>query len=682
MTLQNKILLGVLPPIVLSLLALGTLNYIKTAEEVRRSTYLYINTLLHTFIQNEVKQRQALLHKSGLDNIASFVSRYQKEVMHEARRILDKSSVELCIFGSHGKILFKSEGFTLNLPPDFIPQLFLQLQQQNNGIIDEKSDSQQGEKHQLIYTAYYYPPWEWGFLLYEPDTVLRQTFREMQWQTFGVIGTVTALLVSLIVFISRRFIQKPLAMLSQSAQQIGNLQAIGHIPVLSEDELGLLARHMEKMSAALQGYRNKQLLWQNELEREVALRTDELHESNRQLRAEAVTRMEAEKKLEEQRYYLQSIIDSMPSILIAIDRQERIIHWNHEAETFSGLLRSQAEYKELYDVLPFLSPHAGSIRQVLSSQQPHKLTKQHITPGKNEDFYADIMIYPLIAKSSQGAVLRLDNITERVRLEEIMVRTEKMLSVGGLAAGMAHEINNPLGGMLQALQNVQRRLSGELEQNHETAKHLNLDFDKLQAYLEQRDIPKFLTHIQQAGQRAAAIVSNMLQFSRKENTVKHTENLSGLIDSALELAAVDYDLKKQYDFRSIRIQCDYAPEPLFIPCVTGEIQQVLLNILRNAAQALHQSGKARNGAEIVIRTRRQKDWARIEIQDNGPGMEESVRRHIFEPFFTTKEPGIGTGLGLAVSYFIICEEHDGEFNVTSQPGKGSNFILRLPLKQQ
>ena len=145
--------------------------------------------------------------------------------------------------------------------------------------------------------------------------------------------------------------------------------------------------------------------------------------------------------------------------------------------------------------------------------QPADLSTEHdlkgvelrplITEKDGETRYADVMVYPLLANGMAGAVIRIDDITNRVRIEQMMVQTEKMMSVGGLAAGMAHEINNPLSGVLQSSQNIQRRISAELEANRETAESLGIDLQLVYRYLEERGILEFIESIRQAASRAS-----------------------------------------------------------------------------------------------------------------------------------------------------------------------------------
>ena len=117
-----------------------------------------------------------------------------------------------------------------------------------------------------------------------------------------------------------------------------------------------------------------------------------------------------------------------------------------------------------------------------------------------------------------------------------------------------------------------------------------------------------------------------------------------------------------------------------LECDKTEIQQVILNLIVNAAQAMGKHPEQGKMPKITLRTRLDGDYARLEVIDNGPGMEEETRRRLFEPFYTTKDVGVGTGLGLSVSYFIVYDQHQGSMQVESAPGEGARFIIRLPLR--
>ena len=450
-------------------------------------------------------------------------------------------------------------------------------------------------------------------------------------------------------------IAKPILILHQRIMRMNSSGASQCSPLGSNDELEELALAFDQ-------------------------RTTKLTATQKQLERDITARIKAQKDLEQLRLYLQNIIDSMPSILIAVNDEELVTLWNNQANEISGINAEQAYGKKLTQVMPMLLPQLEHIRQAIKEQQSQHICRQvHLVEGNNH--YSDITIYPLVTNAVVGAVIRIDDVTDQVRMEEMMMQTEKMMSVGGLAAGMAHEINNPLGGIMQGLQNIRRRLSPELDVNKKIADSLNLDLNNVNIYMEQRQILHFMNLMTEASQRAADIVANMLQFSRKPDITLMPENINTLIDKTLELAAIDYDIKKKYDFRKIEIIRDYAPSLPLVDCIASEIQQVLLNLLRNATQALqYQHNERTEPARISVATRGDNNSVYIEVKDNGPGIDEELRTRVFEPFFTTRPVGEGTGLGLSVSYFIIHEEHGGQISISSQSGVGTAFTIILPIK--
>ncbi|MEA2093267.1 MAG: PAS domain S-box protein, partial [Pseudomonadota bacterium] len=383
------------------------------------------------------------------------------------------------------------------------------------------------------------------------------------------------------------------------------------------------------------------------------------------------------REMQRMRTYLKNIVDSMPSILVGVDNEVNVTEWNQGAEQATGLAAAEAIGHGFAEVLPEFKSQLEKLREAIHRCEAVREDRL-ITENKGEVHYADVVVYPLVANGTQGAVIRIDNITHRVRLEEMMVQTEKMMSVGGLAAGMAHEINNPLSGVLQSCQNIQRRLSPELAANRQAAESLGLGMEDLRRYLQNRGILDFVDGIQEAASRASRIVADMLAFSRRSGAAFKPEQVDEMLERVVRLASSDYDLKKTYDFRQIEIVRDYDPQLEAVNCDRTEIEQVFLNVIKNAAQAM--AGSNPPLQRIILRTRREGQYARIEVEDNGPGMDEAIQRRIFEPFYTTKPVDEGTGLGLSVSYFIITEQHKGSIAVFSSPGKGACFVIRLLLK--
>ncbi|MEB2515983.1 ATP-binding protein [Pseudomonas sp. YuFO20] len=405
---------------------------------------------------------------------------------------------------------------------------------------------------------------------------------------------------------------------------------------------------------------------------------EETRHTNRKLELEVQVRSKIEKKLTGFQNYLNSIIDSMPSALIALDEQLYVTQWNQEASALSGTRLDEALNQPIFLAFEPLKPFLPQLKQTVEQHTVAKIERVTWVKDDEPRHYA-LTFYPLMGGAGRGVVIRIDDITQRLSLEEMMVQSEKMLSVGGLAAGMAHEINNPLGAILHNVQNIRRRLSPELPKNLEQAEQVGIELSTVNQYLQAREVPQLLDGIQQAGARAAKIVTHMLSFSRRSTRQMAPCDLPALIDQAVEIAGNDFDLAIGFDFKGQAIIRQFDPALGPVPGTANELEQVLLNLLKNAAQAIHLREDDREPGRIILRTRLNPPWAEIQVEDNGIGMSESVRKRTFEPFFTTKEIGQGTGLGLSVSYFIITNNHKGQMEVQSTLGQGTCFTLRLPL---
>ncbi|MGL1862756.1 MAG: ATP-binding protein [Pseudodesulfovibrio sp.] len=383
-------------------------------------------------------------------------------------------------------------------------------------------------------------------------------------------------------------------------------------------------------------------------------------------------------ELQHLRNMLNNVINSMPSMLIGVDPTGTVTQWNHEAERVTGTTSIDAVGQSLHLVIPHLASEMERVRTAIATKQ--KLTD--LKRGRKENGntqYEDLTVYPLIANGVEGAVIRIDNVTDRVNLEQMMVQSEKMMSVGGLAAGMAHEINNPLAAILGYTHNVKKRIFTDLKKNISVAEGCDTSLKNIREYMTKREIPHMLDGILESGNRAATIVSNMLNFSRKSEKQFSPNDMATILDKTLELVATDYDLKKHYDFRDIDIVREYDNDVPPVYCEGNEIQQVFLNLIKNGAEAIDDKEYNGDHPRITCRIRQEGGMVVIEVEDNGPGMDEDARLRVFEPFFTTKEVGKGTGLGLSVSYFIITDQHQGSMAVDSHPGQWTRFNVKLPI---
>jgi PAS domain S-box-containing protein len=373
--------------------------------------------------------------------------------------------------------------------------------------------------------------------------------------------------------------------------------------------------------------------------------------------------------------------------IVMIDPSGQVSFWNRAAEKMFGYPEDEILGKDLYTyVVPkgnhTISRHAFSeFRHSGKGQILGKTIEIECLHKNGTRFPAELSLSPLKLNDQWHAVVIVRDITERKKTQDYLIQNEKMLSVGGLAAGMAHEINNPLAGILANIQVMRMRLLSDLPGNVSAADDCNLDVKRMWAYMGKRGIVEMIEAIDQSCQRAAVIVRNMLAFSRKSDVVFSDHDLASLLDQTVDLAKNDYQLKKQHDFRQIQMVRDYLPHMPRVSCDAGQIQQVIFNILKNGAQAMWTEKDKPSIAQFSLTVDRQDDWGCITIMDNGPGMTDDIRKRIFEPFYTTKPTGSGTGLGLSIAYFIITKNHAGRLTVESSPNRGTAFTVKLPLKR-
>ncbi len=391
-------------------------------------------------------------------------------------------------------------------------------------------------------------------------------------------------------------------------------------------------------------------------------------------------RTAAQEEARKERALTDAIFDSVPGIIYLYDDMGRLIRWNRKHSELTGYTDEELSrmtladwYKDDPDELAKIMEAVKRIHEDGFSAAEGNL--------RNKDGSKRLYYFTAVPLEIEGkryfTGIGID-ITDHKRMQDVMVRTEKMLSVAGLAAGMAHEINNPLSAIMQSAQVLEMRLFKDTAPNERAALQCGCSLGNVRDYLVLREGDFLIEGIKQAAARAARIVANMLEFNRRE-TRRAPCNLAILSEKAVELCCNDFNLTKKYDFRTVSIQREYDPVLPPVSCTETQIEQVLLNLLRNAAQATCAGTCDGTPPKVLLRTRLEQDWAVLEVSDNGPGMDESLRARVFEPFFTTKDPGVGTGLGLSVSYFIVTERHKGSIQVESTPGKGSCFTVRLPL---
>jgi signal transduction histidine kinase len=261
-----------------------------------------------------------------------------------------------------------------------------------------------------------------------------------------------------------------------------------------------------------------------------------------------------------------------------------------------------------------------------------------------------------IAKLNETLEARVDERTRELReTQALLVQSEKMRSLGQLVAGVAHELNNPIGFVhanVQLMEDYVARLMRD-------------DIDEETRRRTREAIEKLLVRSREGTERVKRIVQDLRTFSRTDHADLQEVSLNEEIDRTLSL--MEPRLKG-----GVRIERDYGDLPR-VRCFAGQLNQVFMNLLMNACDALEGRGV------ITIRTRALEDGLRLEFEDDGPGIPSEVRERIFEPFFTTKPIGKGTGLGLSLSHGIV-ERHGGTMTVESEPGRGTRFAIELPLE--
>ncbi|SMF36748.1 PAS domain-containing sensor histidine kinase [Desulfovibrio gilichinskyi] len=377
------------------------------------------------------------------------------------------------------------------------------------------------------------------------------------------------------------------------------------------------------------------------------------------------------------RNYLSNIIDSMPSILLGVNGDGQVTLWNRAAEQATGISPKSASGRNLFEIFPRMETEIDRIFESIRSKEISR-NQRKIRYSESGVYYEDVTIFPLISDGAEGAVVRVDDVTELIKMEQAMIQNEKMMSVGALASGMAHEVNNPLAAISGHAQNISNRVFGDLKKNEDVAVECDVSLSKVREYLEKRGIPRMLDGIYSSCSHAAKVVSDMIMFSRKAESNQGRHSLVKLLDDTLGLAAIDYDLSHHYDFRKIEIVREYDSSVPDVYCEGSEIQQVFLNILKNGAQSM--MGKEYHGAHprFTLRVHAEEEMAVVEIEDNGQGMDEGVLKRIFEPFYSTKKVERRSGLGLSVSYFVITDQHNGSMEAYSVLGSWARFIIKLP----
>jgi PAS domain S-box-containing protein len=355
------------------------------------------------------------------------------------------------------------------------------------------------------------------------------------------------------------------------------------------------------------------------------------------------------------REFNDNILESLDDGLVVFDSSERIVRWNSALEHFYGVDRAEAVDSTLNEVFdaPFVEALRAACREhpmgaLLSKVPLRDRRSEPAEAGDRPRLLVNVTAVPLQNTSETGGVdgtiLIIEDMTDRVRLEEHLQISEKMASIGVLAAGVAHEVNTPLTGISSFTQML---LEGADRNDPRTA---------------------LLEKIERQTFRAAKIVNGLLTLSRPGNP----GNDRTIVDLNAVVADVFSLLEHQLTAGRIKVRRELSPMPVPVLGIEHQLQQVFLNLFLNARDALP------SGGWLTVATRLEDGEVLAEVADTGTGIPPEQLSRIYDPFFTTKAIGRGTGLGLSITYGIV-REHDGSVRCDSALGKGTRFTLTFPL---
>lgn len=368
--------------------------------------------------------------------------------------------------------------------------------------------------------------------------------------------------------------------------------------------------------------------------------------------AEELTRLADETLVRET--FIRNVVESIRDGIVVLDREGRITNWNRAMEERYGVPATEVRDLPILVVFPTLKAEGFEkvLPRILEENREVALEGFEYETRDRRLVTVNIKGSPLRTPTGEiiGAVLTLEDVTERVQLERMARQSEKMAALGALAAGIAHEINNPIGIIasrveLMLMEARERRLSSE--------------------------VLKDLEVLEKHAGRVARITQGLLSFSRQSPWKLDAVDVNQVVEEALLL------VEKQFAKEGITVKKDFTADLPKIQGSSNQLEQVVVNLLNNAREAMPNGGTLRVSTALG-RDPRVEDRSKVEIQvgDTGPGIAPEVFPRIFDPFFTTKEQG--TGLGLSVSYGIV-QEHGGTIIAESRPGEGSTFIVQLPI---
>lgn len=435
----------------------------------------------------------------------------------------------------------------------------------------------------------------------------------------------------------------------------------------------------------------------DELEHRIEERTAELVKMNEQMRAEVQERKRAETELGAAQQFLRKVIDDLPSLVFVKDVEGRFVLVNRALARIFGTRPEKMigkTYADFNSNPEEVARYDADDRHVIENLEEMVVHEEKLTDVHGNIHWLQTVKRPLIGDEGVENIIGIaTDLTERKILESQLRHSQKLESIGQLAAGIAHEINTPtqyvgdntrfIRDAFDDIQTVLNEYGDFLEQaredrvTKESIARVAGEIAKADLEYLTEEVPRAIQQSLEGVGRIAKIVQSMKDFAHPGSSEKAAADLNKAIESTITVARNEWKYVAEME-----TAFDSTLPP--VPCLLGEINQVVLNMIINASHAIADvvgDGSKGKGTITVTTTRVNDDWAEIRIGDTGTGIPPAVQPRIFDPFFTTKEVGKGTGQGLAISHTVVVDKHHGKLSFQSEPGKGTTFIIRLPLKE-
>ncbi|OGV50845.1 MAG: hypothetical protein A2017_01180 [Lentisphaerae bacterium GWF2_44_16] len=403
--------------------------------------------------------------------------------------------------------------------------------------------------------------------------------------------------------------------------------------------------------------------------REISASSEEAQSQDSVFQKEGSERLTLENELRYTKDYLENLLQALPSSLISVRCDGTVIHWNKIAEKFTGIQRSEAAGRIIWDILGFLCPYKPDFERAISSMKAEELRGIEYSEGDGR--YLDIAIYPASLAGSNGAVIKIDDVTEQQKKDEYLRQAQKMDTVGNLAAGLAHDFNNVIGAIGATVSSIR----------------FSLDFASDLAKLK-KELKNDLDIVEDSVKHGTDMVEQLRGLGKKKEQPLSFVNLKEIVEGVVRICRNTFP-------KTIEINMNfYTEDKAVIKAYPTQMNQALLNLCVNASHAMTIMRKEseKQGGTLSVSLEKvspgkhfsailpgayEGDYWLLRVWDTGIGMEQQTMKKIFDPFFTTKDKNKGTGLGLSMVFNII-QQHKGFIEVYSEPGNGSVFNVFLP----